>query len=130
MPKKTEPWDRQKGESRQAFEAFSVYVGLGPIDRSLAATGRELGKSTTLMSRWSARWGWVERAEEWDRVGRLREDRAILEEKAREMEELLRSCPPPPEEPKRPLDEVDPSELTRRELLEHLHALWKQEARG
>jgi len=129
---KTEPWERQKGESRQAFEAFNTYMGLGPLDRSLAAAGRELGKSTTLMSRWSARWGWVSRCEAWDRVGQLREDRAILEEKARRVEELLREAPPPPVQPrrpgKRPVDEVDPDDLTIPELFKYLDTLWKQES--
>jgi hypothetical protein len=128
------PWDRQKGESKQAFEAFEIYLGLGPLDRSLREAGLELGKSTTLMSRWSARWRWVERCEAWDRERELEEERATLQalqEKAREVEELLRGASPPPAspEPKSSLDEMDPEELSGGELLDYLRKLWEQEAR-
>lgn len=81
--KESHPWDRMKGESRQAYQAFRVYLRLGPLNRSLAATGRELGKSTTLMSRWSARWSWVERTEAHDHMAQVREDEAILRARER-----------------------------------------------
>ena len=82
--KESHPWDRMKGESRQAYQAFRVYLRLGPLNRSLAATGRELGKSTTLMSRWSARWSWVARVDAYDHAAQIREDEAILKERERE----------------------------------------------
>jgi hypothetical protein len=43
-----------------------VYFELG-ADRSLAAVGQKLGKSTTILSRWSTRWQWVSRAAIYDR---------------------------------------------------------------
>lgn len=61
-----EPWERQKGESQKAFEAFACYRDLGP-KRSIAKVAQKLGKSTALIARWSARWDWVARAEAWDR---------------------------------------------------------------
>jgi hypothetical protein len=126
-----QPWHRQKGESWMAFEAFEIYLGLG-LDRSLRATGEELGKSTTLMSRWSARWRWVERTRAFEREAELEEERALLaalQEKAREAEELLRSRQPPPQ-PKPPVDEVDLADLSVDGLLEHLDTLVRQEARN
>ncbi len=60
-----EPWQRQHGESRQAFAAFSAYRGMGPT-RSTAKVAQELGKSKSLMDRWSARWQWTKRADAWD----------------------------------------------------------------
>ena len=67
MPnKRTEqPWERQKGESAQAFAAFLVYLQMG-VDRSLSAVGQRLGKSRALMERWSSANSWVERCRAWD----------------------------------------------------------------
>ena len=67
MPnKRTEqPWERQKGESAQAFEAFFLYLEMGG-SRSLRAVSQELGKSKTLIDRWSRTYKWVERCRAWD----------------------------------------------------------------
>lgn len=58
-------WDKQRGESAKAFEAFGIYRDMGP-DRSQVAVGEVLTKSRALQARWSIQWGWVERAEAWD----------------------------------------------------------------
>ena len=67
MPnKRTEqPWERQKVESAQAFEAFFLYLEMGG-SRSLRAVSQELGKSKTLIDRWSRTYKWVERCRAWD----------------------------------------------------------------
>ena len=67
MPnKRTEqPWERQKGESAQAFEAFFLYLEMG-ANRSIRAVSQELGKSKTLIDRWSRTYKWVERCRAWD----------------------------------------------------------------
>src|SRR4051794_24723061 len=59
------PWDRLPGEGPEAFAAASAYFELGPA-RSLDAVGRKLGKSGSLLSRWSSRFGWVGRAAAYD----------------------------------------------------------------
>ena len=64
-PEAALPWERQKGETPQAFEAFSIYRDMGS-SRSTAKVGRKLGKSKNLMDRWSSRWEWVERARAYD----------------------------------------------------------------
>lgn len=58
-------WERQYGETRQAFAAFATYRDMGAT-RSCARVSEELGKSTTLITRWSARWQWVARTDAWD----------------------------------------------------------------
>lgn len=60
-----QPWERQKSESAQAFEAFSIYLNLG-TERSIRAVSQELGKSKTLIDRWSRTNSWVERCRAWD----------------------------------------------------------------
>ena len=59
------PWDRQPGESAPAFEAFCEYRNAGPR-RSLRQVAVRLGKSSSLIYRWSSAHGWVRRAREWD----------------------------------------------------------------
>ena len=73
-PDPEQRWGRQKGETVKAFQAFVIYRDQGPA-RSGYKVADELGKSTTLIGRWSARWDWVERAALYDahldRVRRL-----------------------------------------------------------
>ncbi|MDB6035845.1 MAG: hypothetical protein JWM16_6183 [Verrucomicrobiales bacterium] len=45
-------FEQREKESARAFEAFSVYLNMGP-ERSLAAVGQKLGKSGSLIERWS-----------------------------------------------------------------------------
>jgi hypothetical protein len=60
-----EPFERQRGESGQAFGAFAAYRDLGPT-RTVRRVAQELSKSVTLISRWSSKWRWVERVIAWD----------------------------------------------------------------
>ena len=41
----TKPWERQKGESAQAFEAFSIYLEMG-AERSIRAVTKSYSKVT------------------------------------------------------------------------------------
>jgi hypothetical protein len=58
-------WDRQPDESDPAWAAFNEYRSMGGM-RSLAKVGQKLGKSTTLLERWSVRHSWPARSREWD----------------------------------------------------------------
>src|SRR4051794_26353772 len=55
-------FEQQPKESAKAFAAFSVYLNMGP-ERSLAAVGKELGKSEGLIERWSAKFDWPARVQ-------------------------------------------------------------------
>ena len=59
------PWERQDGETARAYEAFTEYRDMG-ASRSLAKVGQKLGKSKAQMEKWSKKYNWVVRAEEWD----------------------------------------------------------------
>lgn len=67
MAKQTEaaPWERQPKETAKAFEAFFLYLHMG-AERGIRAVAQKLGKSVTLISRWSSDWDWVERTRAWD----------------------------------------------------------------
>lgn len=60
MAESTELWERQPNESPEAFQAFATYRDM-PIPRSCAWAGQALGKSTTLMERWSSAHDWPRR---------------------------------------------------------------------
>lgn len=59
------PWERQKGESEKAFEAFAAYQDMGP-ERTISAVVKKLEKSRTLIDRWKERWDWQERVRAYD----------------------------------------------------------------
>ena len=59
------PAQRQPKETAVAFEAFRHYLEAGPA-RSTAKVARALGKSKTLIDRWSSRNRWVERVREFE----------------------------------------------------------------
>lgn len=63
----TRPWDRRQDETSKAYGAFVTYRDLGP-ERSLEKVAHTLGKSTTIMSRWSAQHEWVSRTVAWDNM--------------------------------------------------------------
>lgn len=80
MPNRTRDdlWERQKGESAQAYEAFVLYRDLG-AERSHVKVAQQLGKSTALISRWSSRWNWVERCRAWENARDEQARRAALQ---------------------------------------------------
>lgn len=81
MPNKKseQPWERQKGEGSQAFEAFSLYLDMG-ANRSIRAVGQELGKSRALIERWSSAYDWVERCRAWDNYLKQEAQKAAIAE--------------------------------------------------
>jgi hypothetical protein len=79
-------WERQHTESTKAFAAFTLYRDMG-LDRSLMKVAEQLGKSGTLMSRWSSQWEWVRRTAEYEdhveRQKRIRAERSLGDAKER-----------------------------------------------
>lgn len=79
MRQKTElAWERQPGESEEAYEAFTDYYK-NP-KRSQKKTAKAVGKSEALIYRWSVRWHWTERAREYDNALVREEYTATLDE--------------------------------------------------
>jgi len=55
-------FEQQPRESNRAFAAFRVYLDLGP-QRSLVLVAGQLGKSKTMIERWSRRFDWPARVQ-------------------------------------------------------------------
>ena len=60
------PWDRRDKESEEAWEAFQTYRDMG-VRRSLRLVAQHLGKSEGLMTGWSSKHDWPNRARGYDR---------------------------------------------------------------
>jgi hypothetical protein len=66
------PWDRQFGESRQAFAAFVVYRDMGRAERTVPDAYRQAKRKPNARQAngtwngWSIRWRWPERADAYD----------------------------------------------------------------
>ena len=89
-------WERQQGESAQAYEAFEYYRRLPPGERSLQRAwedhcnrpgqarerrGRGTGGPHGHWTRWMSRWRWKERALAWDEeVAALARDQELERE--------------------------------------------------
>lgn len=80
------PWERQPGESDQAWEAFTIYRDMPLGEASHRQVAAQLGKAPQLMHRWSSRWEWVERRQTWE----AEQDRRRAEAMSNEQVEMAR----------------------------------------
>jgi hypothetical protein len=72
-------WDRQPGESSEAFEAWILYRDMGP-ERKQVRVARGLSKSDQLISKWSANNQWKRRVEAWEiYLDQRRQEEIVLE---------------------------------------------------
>ncbi|WP_395371403.1 hypothetical protein OHU45_25610 [Streptomyces tubercidicus] len=124
-----ESWERQSGESVQAFEAFAVYRDLGPA-RSVTKVARELDKSRALVGRWSRQFAWVMRATAYDRE----QDRLFLAEQAQARRDIARRhaklAQAVQSKAVARLQTLDPRELSPSELLRYVQVAAEIERRA
>jgi len=75
MPTTPHPWDRRPDETPKSFEAFRVYLELGP-QRSMAKTMEAQGRrEKSTLEKWSSKFDWRARAALFDREqARQRDD--------------------------------------------------------
>ncbi len=91
VKRKIEVWDRQPGERGKHWEAFQIYRDLPAGERTLAKVAELLGKSATLMERWSGEDGWVARSHQFDVfVDQETQQRTRFERHAKQMAMLDR----------------------------------------
>jgi hypothetical protein len=78
-------WERQPNESAPAYEAWATYRD-GQPTATTRSVAQELGKSVTLVQRWSRRHGWQRRLAAWQQ----HEDRVRAEARLVEAERVGR----------------------------------------
>lgn len=83
MAEQAKPWEPLEGESSKAYEAFSTYRDMG-TQRSLTKVAEKLGKSETLMARWSGNHDWVDRAAAWD----AEQDRIVRQQQIEDIKKM------------------------------------------
>lgn len=83
------PYDRLANEGARPYAGFVLYRDLGP-ERSLEKVATSLGKSRSLMSRWSADFAWVERVAAFDADQERAEQEARAKVRAAEAEKWER----------------------------------------
>ena len=103
-------WEQQKGESAQAFEAFTVYLDMGE-SRSCHKVAKELTKSDTIIKRWSTRWNWQERIRAYNneiqrqKLQRAKEDAEKMRDQQMETAIIMQ------QKAREALDKLDPEDL-------------------
>lgn len=65
-PSDAAPWERQSGESPQAWKAFQAYRDLGQ-DRTIRAAAEKIGRGKSTLDKYSMDFAWADRAAAWDR---------------------------------------------------------------
>lgn len=79
-------YDRQDHESQEAYKAFCEYRSLHPLERSIQAVERRLGRQC---GHWASQWDWVERVVQWDEeTDRARRAIKLQEYQKRELEQI------------------------------------------
>lgn len=127
MPKRgAKPWERQEGESIQAFEAFTVYLEMG-ADRSLRAVGQKLGKSSTLIERWSATKRWVERAAAYDADLQRKAYTAAVSRARKMADRHIRTALQMQEKALLALEQIDPAEIRPKDMIAMIREALKLE---
>lgn len=65
-PSDAAPWERQDGESPQAWRAFQAFRDLGQ-DRTIRAAAERIDRSRATLVKYSMDFAWMDRAAAWDR---------------------------------------------------------------
>ena len=90
MSRANKPWEKLTKESSKAHAAFHAYLGLGS-QRSIEAAGEKVGKSGKVLERWSKKFAWGERAEEYDaHLVRVEEEAKEVELRAKAVDWVKR----------------------------------------
>lgn len=120
MPYKPEkPWERQNGESGQAYEAFAIYRDAGK-SRTVSAVVKRLGKSRSLIDRWKARWDWEARADAYDNdIDRQAKEQAV-KDKRKMLDRHIKIAMQVQQKALQALDKLDVEDMSAKDIKEYI----------
>jgi hypothetical protein len=120
MPYKPDkPWERQSGESGQAYEAFATYRDMGK-SRTVSAVVKRLGKSRSLLDRWKARWNWEERVAAYDNdLERKAKEEAVKDRKTM-LNRHIKIAMQVQKKAIEALDKLNPDQMTAKDIKEYI----------
>ena len=128
MPKRndTKPWERQEGESVKAFEAFTVYLGMGD-ERSIREVAQRLAKSRTLIGRWSVTYQWVERVAAFDADVQRKAHAKAVKKRRNMVDRHISIALKMQEKALMALEQMDPADIDPKNLIAMLREATKLE---
>nr|DAG45301.1 MAG TPA: hypothetical protein [Caudoviricetes sp.] len=120
MPYKPDkPWERQSGESGQAYEAFATYRDMGK-SRTVSAVVKRLGKSRSLLDRWKALWNWEERVAAYDNdLERKAKEEAVKDRKTM-LNRHIKIAMQVQKKAIEALDKLNPDQMTAKDIKEYI----------
>ena len=127
-------WQRKQGETGPAFEAFCQYRDMPymeePTGRSLAKVGQKLGKSVSLMERWSTAHDWQERCRDYDNEIQKQEFEARKLAVKKMQKEHISLAGQLADKAKAALEKMEPEEMKPRNVLDFLKLSMELERRA
>ena len=84
-------WEKQPFDTNKSWAAFVIYRDFSHSERTLAKVAELLGKSDTLIERWSTKYDWVARVREYDVwIDRQTSQKKRLDDERKRLEMLER----------------------------------------
>lgn len=122
-------WERQEKESSKAYAAFCTYRDYG-VDRSIVKVVQmysENGASKAQLFRWSSKYSWVQRCNDFDTFSEQQRRKEISAYRQKMSERHAQNARAIQEKALHALKQVDPSTLSNSELLKYLESGMKIE---
>lgn len=120
MPYKPDkPWERQSGESGQAYEAFALYRDAGK-GRTVSAVVKQLGKSRSLLDRWKARWNWEERVTAYDNDIERQAKEQVIKERKTMLDRHVKIAMQVQKKALQALDKLNVEDMTPKDIKEYI----------
>lgn len=120
MPYKPDkPWERQKGESGQAYEAFALYRDIGK-SRTVSAVVKRLEKSRSLLDRWKARWNWEERVTAYDNEIERQAKEQVIKDRKTMLDRHVKIAMQVQKKALEALGKLDVNDMTPKDIKEYI----------